>query len=121
MTRTHKLKIDGWTPMSANRWQGYHWSKKHRYKKADREIIAGHALASRVPRASGRRRVDLIVVLARGQRTPDADNLWKTTLDGLVACGLLRDDGPRFCDLGTIKFERAQQRRTEIVLQDLQP
>jgi Holliday junction resolvase RusA-like endonuclease len=122
MTRAmHKLKIDGWIPTSANRWAGHHWTVKHRYKKADREIIAVYAARDGIPRATGRRRVDLVVVLAKGQRTPDADNLWKSTLDGLVACGLLTDDNSRGVELGTVRFLRGEKRATRIDLHDLQP
>jgi hypothetical protein len=119
MTRTHKLKIDGWRPTSANCWQGCHWSKKHRYKKADREIIAAYALAAGIPRAAGRRKVDLLITLAPRERSPDPDNLWKSTLDGLVGCGLLINDNPQWLELGSVRFRRGAQRRTEIILRDV--
>ena len=48
-------------------------------------MIGGHALEAGIPRATGRRRVSLHIVLAPRQRAGDPDAFWKSTLDALVA------------------------------------
>jgi hypothetical protein len=65
-------------------------------KKADRQLVGGYALAQRIPRAAGRRRVSLVITLAPGRRAPDPDVVWKSLLDALTACGLLVDDSARW-------------------------
>lgn len=115
----HTLVIDGWHPSTLNQLIRCHWAKAARLKRSDREIVWAEAIVQRVARAEGRRRVDLVIDVERGQRRPDRDAWWKSTLDALVGAGLLIDDGPRWCVTGYVSYRRTGRRRMTIVLTDL--
>lgn len=114
------LRIPRWQPERLNRLIGCHWATKHRRKRADREMVAGYALAQQIPRAEGKRRVSLVVTLGPRQRGFDPDSPWKSLLDALVACGLLVDDSGRWVEAGAVTFERGRERGTLIILEDVE-
>jgi len=114
---THRLTIDRWHPPRINEWDGYHWSRRAKLKRSDRDLVAVMGLI--IPRAEGKRRVSLVLTLAPRQRGGDPDAYWKSLLDALTTCGLLVDDSRQWCELGTVEFERGQRRATEIVLEDM--
>ncbi len=118
---THVLIIPGWRPALLNELVGWHWTRVHRRKKADRDAIRAAALEQGVPRATGKRRVSLWVYLGFRQRTFDKDAPWKSLLDGLVQAQLLVDDNSRYVLQGTVEFHRDRDEpRCEIVLEDLE-
>jgi hypothetical protein len=116
----HRIVVPGWHPTTLNELLG-HWRKRHRLKKADRDLIAVYARLALIPPAAGKRRVSLVLTLARGQRAGDPDSYWKSVLDALVQCGLLVDDNRQSVELGTVEFARGTARQTEIVFEDLVP
>ena len=117
----YTITITHWHPARLNQWDGRHWSVRAGLKKADRVLVAWYAKACRVPEAICKRRVSLILTLASRQRSPDPDAFWKSSLDALTAAGLLVNDSGLWCELGTVKFRRGQDRQTELVLEDLDP
>src|SRR6266536_815947 len=92
---TFLLIVPSWRPPLANSCRGRHWSVAHRLRRQTTALLGVYALQQRVPRATGRRRVSVEVVLAPRMRQPDADAFDKLLLDSLVAAGLLVDDGDR--------------------------
>lgn len=114
---THVLTIDDWRPVGLNLLLRSHWGKRARLKRLDRETVAVHALAQRVPRATARRRVSVSVECHK--TPPDADNLLKSLLDALTACGLIIDDSPAWCELGAVAVARGARDRTIVTLEDL--
>jgi Holliday junction resolvase RusA-like endonuclease len=84
-----------------------HWSNGHQLKRVDRAMVA--AYASRVPKAKGKRRVSLHIILDKGQRAPDPDSLWKSSLDALVHAGVLVDDNRQRVELAPVTFSRDPQ------------
>ncbi len=118
-TTTHRIEIPGWIPYSTNRMIRAHWGKATKYKRAAYAAIDAMAFNAGVPQARGKRRVSVTVTVSGRGRMPDGDNMLKCLLDGLVKCGALRDDGPAWCELGTIRVERGERRGTVIVLEDL--
>jgi hypothetical protein len=88
----HRLVIDGWHPARLNQLVGCHWGTRSKRKRVDREVIALEALAQKIPKAMGKRRVSLVLTLAPRQRAGDLDAYWKSLLDALVVAGLLVDD-----------------------------
>ncbi len=116
----YKLTIPGWHPARLNDLLG-HWSIRQRRKRSDRELVAFYALEQRIPPATGRRRVDLTLTLARRQRAGDPDAYWKSLLDALTAAGLLRDDNRQGVELGRVAFARGDCPATVIELEDLPP
>jgi hypothetical protein len=116
---TCTLTVPDWTPARLNQFLGKHWSAGHRLKKADRQTLGLYAATSGIPKASCRRRVSVTFTLQPRARRFDPDAPLKSLLDALVACGMLVDDGPKWCELGGIAFRRGKDRATEIRLEDL--
>ena len=116
----HCLWLPDYTPPSLNQLKG-HWAVAAKKKKADRELVAAHALAQGLPKAAAPRLVELRVVLAAGQRAMDEDNVWKALLDSLVQAGLLKDDSPKWCKRAPAEFLRSgtDLRETFVILTDL--
>ncbi len=116
---TFVLFVEGWIPATLNSLMRGHWSKGHRLKRSDRQVIGLAARLAGVPRATNRRRVNLRVTLERGKRAPDPDALWKSTLDALVHAGALRNDSAAWCVPGEVTFGRGPRRATRIELEDV--
>jgi len=116
---TSTLTIDGWRPARLNQYVGRHWSVGHRMKRTDNRTLWIATQAQQTPKAAGKRRISIHVVLSGRQKESDPDSMWKSLLDACVKCGLLVDDSPRYCELGPVTFARGKQTRTEITLEDL--
>jgi hypothetical protein len=114
----HRLEIPRWHPARLNELLG-DWRRAARRKKADRRLVAGYFALSGIPRARCRRRVRLVVTLGPRQRGGDPDCYWKSTLDALCRCGALVDDNRQGVELGPVEFERGEEMRTVIVLEDM--
>jgi hypothetical protein len=110
--------IPGWHPTRLNELLGHHM-KAARLKSRDREIVRDHCLLAGVPPASGKRRVTLRVVLAKGQRAGDPDCYWKSVLDALVSAGVLSDDNRQGVELAPVEFDRSRAKSTVIRLENL--
>jgi hypothetical protein len=113
-----RLVIPGWVPARLNTLVGC-WQRRHRLKRADREMVGTYARLARIPPATLPRRVSLTIVLGPGERAGDPDAYFKSVLDALTACGLLVDDNRQGVELGDVRFERGE-RATVIHLEDLQ-
>jgi hypothetical protein len=113
----YTVRIFGWQPQRLNDLMHCHWSKKNRLKKSDRDIVAYYA--SWIPKAVGKRRVTLTITLGPRQRGGDVDAWWKSTLDALVCCQLLRDDCKEWVELAPLVYERGPERATSLTLEDL--
>jgi hypothetical protein len=118
--RAWSIAIPGFQPTSLNRLLG-HPMARHRLKSRDAATIDRACLLAGVPRARisrreredrktlnvpawvegdpvpRRRHVRLEITLAKGQRAPDSDNVWKALLDVLVSAGMLFDDSRQWC------------------------
>lgn len=114
----HEIRIEGWAPTPLNRLLGNHHAAA-RLKKLDREYVILHARLARVSRATGRRRVSLRITLPPRQRRWDPDALWKSSLDALVHANMLRDDCPKWCELGQVEYVRGAALATVIVLEEV--
>lgn len=116
-----ELFLRGFRPASLNELlSGGRWGAA-RLKKRDRQWIGFAAHLARVPRATGRRRVSLHITLPASQRRWDEDALYKSALDSCVSAGLLIDDGPKWCALGPVTYERTGTLSTTITLEELPP
>jgi Holliday junction resolvase RusA-like endonuclease len=91
-------------------------------KKRDREVIR-ELLVGRIPPATGRRKVMLVVTKKSRRGVTDPSNLLKSTLDSLVSCGLLVDDSQQWLEGVTVRIEvcREQERpvQSTITIEDL--
>jgi hypothetical protein len=114
-----EIFIDSFRPASLNELlRGGPWGA-HRLKRRDREYVALFANLARVPRATAKRRVSLRIVLPPKQRRWDCDAMWKSLCDACVYAGLLKDDGPSWCQLGEVEYVRGTTLSTTIILEDL--
>jgi Holliday junction resolvase RusA-like endonuclease len=115
----YRLVIDGWHPARLNELLGCHWAAAAQRKKHDRTLVCVESRIQSVPKARGPRRVSLLLTMAPKQRRPDPDCWFKSLLDALVHAGLLIDDGPKWCTLGGVTYDRGPKKRTTIALEDL--
>jgi hypothetical protein len=114
-----EIFVDGWRPASLNELlRGGPWGA-HRLKRRDREYVVLFANLARVPRAAAKRRVSLRITLPPKQRRWDGDALWKSLLDACVRAGLLKDDGPKWCELGGVDYVRGKALSTTIIVEDI--
>jgi len=120
----NSLWIPGWHPTPLNKLLESHWAVAARLKAKDREAIHAAAYAAGLTDRNKplvKRRVDLHLVLAKGQRAVDPDASWKSVLDALVACEQLMNDSHRWCVQGRVDYSRSMTGLTGtlIVLEDL--
>jgi hypothetical protein len=139
-----RIVLDGWVPTSLNELMGNRQKASRLKRKDAATILWGCVVAGVTPvglthaerrfrREFGvgplptdprprRRRVALEIRLGKGARTPDPDNLWKSTLDGLKRAGAIFEDSRGWCRYDSeILFTRgrdAWDRGTVIVLAD---
>lgn len=116
---TFRIVIPQWQPARLNELLKRHWRHGARLRKADDQTVALYARIESVPPATGPRRVSLEVTLTSRQRA-DRDCWWKSVLDALVNCRLLLSDDATWCDLGAVTVTKGAERRTVIVLEDIQ-
>ena len=114
------IQLDRYQPTTLNRLVNSHHMEAARLKKIDTETILGACLEQGVTRATTKRRVTLVIVLGKGQRGPDKDCWWKSTLDALVNAGALVNDSPRWVETaGEPQYLRAEMKATRIILEDM--
>lgn len=113
----YRILIPDWHPATVNKLLDGHWSKAGRLKKADFKIIWTYS--RQIPPAVKKRIVNIKLHIAGAGRTADPDAYFKSVLDALVRCKLLRDDSATWCQLGDVEFERGYVKATEIELVDL--
>ena len=58
---TWTLRLPGFHPTLLNTVRSRHWSAEHRAKKKDAQVYGTLALVQGIPRATGRRRVHILV------------------------------------------------------------
>ena len=115
----YRLRIERWLPSSLNSLMRRSIHVRMKLERIDKNMVCAYAFQNRIPKALGRRRVDLHMTLQGRDRERDVDANWKSTLDSLVAAGMLIDDHRRYCELGDVTYERGAERATLIVLTDL--
>ncbi len=116
---TYKLIIPRWIPTTANQLLSRHPMTRSRLKRIDANLIAGYCSRDRIPAAIGIREVGLKITLGPKQRAADPDAYWKSVLDGLVKARMLVNDDRLYCRLGSVEFERGDERATMISLREI--
>ena len=118
-TRAWTMVIPGWAPANDNALVYRHWAKARARKRRDAEVLASAAVIFGVPKATTRRRLTLTIRGPFG-RFPDDTAPLKSLWDGLVKAGLLVDDSREWLEfVWPPTFERAKERETVLVLEDL--
>ena len=116
----YEFTIPDFTPRSANEYTFAKVGTRIRKKKGDRDLVAHYAQQSGIPKATGKRRISLIVTLAKGGRAVDPDNAWKGLLDGCKQAGLLVNDSHKWVELGEYTIRRGERRSTLVILEDVE-
>ena len=114
-----RLEITGWNPAGLNAITKDKIRAGIRLKKADKELVAMEAIKQATPRATGRRRVDTLIILEPGQRACDPDAYFKSSLDALKNAGLLKGDSDKWVDFSKPRFVRSVEKSTVFTLTDL--
>lgn len=111
------VKVPGWRPMAVNEMLGPNKFVRSRGKKKDRDVVA---LAFKdVPKATGKRRVSLLVTLGPRQRGHDIDAYWKSLLDAIKHAGIIKDDRKEWCEIMPVRFDRGPATATTITVEDV--
>jgi hypothetical protein len=114
----HTLWIPHWHPTPLNKLLGNH-HKAGRRKRADRDMVMAYAHLSRLPQATGKRRIILEIILDKGMRKCDPDAYWKSLLDALQQAKLLVNDSDRWVVTDPPTYSRGRVWGTRVVLMDL--
>lgn len=117
---TTRWFLELWHPTPLNELIGNRF-KATRLKRADRETVALMARRDGIPKATGKRRVGITILLGKYQREKDPDAYWKSLLDAMVHAKLLVDDREKWCEQGAVKHERTKGRTwgTLLTLEDI--
>lgn len=102
----HILTIPHWHPTSDNKFSGKHWAIVDKLKKSDIRTIYWRMREDRIPTATKKRRVEVLIMCKPRGRMPDPTNFAKSLLDALKQCHLIIDDSQRWCEYITPKIER---------------
>ena len=101
------LTITGWIPERLNVLLRSHWRVRAKATERAAKVIGTERFTAGIPfGCEERRRVSVVYSQPTGQA--DADARWKVLLDGLVGAGLLHDDSPAWCELGTVETVRGE-------------
>lgn len=96
-----------------------HWGSRTRLKSADREQIGTALKVYGVPKADGKRKVSILIVLPKGKRACDPDALHKSLLDALVQSGGLVNDSKDWMSFTEPVFAKGPYLCSFITLQDM--
>lgn len=111
------VTIPDWRPAGLNQIMRGKLRDRIRFGKRDKRMV--WAYFNGQPKATGKRKVSMHIVLTGREKPYDPDNAWKSVLDALKACGQLVDDSHRHCELGAITYDRALKGSTTITLEDV--
>ena len=112
-------------PMSGNKRDTTHWTKRHRERKQIGTAIGWLLLEQRVSPAMGKRRVTITIHKTKRSRRlddqPNLDGRSKAILDALVEHSALIDDSPMWLDFPrVIEGEKRDTEQTVITIEDCQ-
>ncbi len=117
---TNRIIIPRWRPWPDNKLAGgIHWAVRKKRKDMDKSMVAVYADMSGTPKATGKRRVQLEIILTGRQKMTDPMAYAKSLLDALVHCGLLIDDTGEWVEWIPPVYTRGDVGVTTIVLEDL--
>lgn len=116
--KEYAIEIPNWHPHPLNKLINCHWSEMGRHKHADMLMLSTCAHKAKVPKATGKRSLRIIITLGKGQRGCDPDAYFKSTCDALVRTGYLKQDSRQWLELLPVAFQRGTK-ATTIVLRDI--
>jgi hypothetical protein len=113
------MEVPIWHPCSVNALM-HSVKRRIRLKQVDRQVVWSYGRLQQIPRARGKRRVQLTIILAPFQRAHDPDAYTKSLGDALVQAHLLVNDSYLWVEWMPTRFERSTSGwGTRIMLEDL--
>lgn len=106
----HEIIIHNWHPTPLNKLINSHWAVANKLKKLDKAEV--RYASNHIPKATAKRRVELIIELGKRQRACDPDAHFKSLGDALTACGMLVNDSHKWVEWSPVKFERGNKKTT---------
>jgi hypothetical protein len=85
-----------------------------------RAVVAHAATAAGVPRATGKRRVTIRIILGARRRGADPDAFFKASGDALKAAGMLVDDSRKWVEWAPTEYEPGAQDGTVYVIEEVE-
>lgn len=119
----YRLWIPRWRPATLNQIMRGHWARGAAMKKADRQMVGTYAHYAGIPKATGKRRLTVEVVLGPRHRPCDEDAFAKSLRDACVCAGLLVDDCTKWLEPGPVTQRRpakGEEWGTLITLEDVE-
>src|SRR5271163_3036171 len=116
---TYTVTIHNWHPTRLNQLLTSHWATANRLKRSDIQMLGVYCYQAKIPKAKGRRRIGIEIVLGKGQRGADPDAYYKVVCDALVRLGYLKDDSRHWLDLEPVRYSRGDK-ATVIKIEDLE-
>jgi hypothetical protein len=106
----HEITVHDWHPTTLNKLITSHWAVANKMKKRDKVEV--RYASNHIPKATQKRRVEIIIELGKGQRGADPDAYFKTVGDALVAAGLLVDDSHKWVEWSPVQYVRGKKKTT---------
>jgi hypothetical protein len=117
----HTIHIPNWLPTSDNKLSGCHWNSARTRKIGDMNMIADCVYKLGIPKAQGKRMVEIVLTIGKGKRgrRPDPTNFYKSVMDALVQIDQLIDDNSEYMSHLPTRIEKGEITSTTIYLTDL--
>lgn len=109
-------------PLTLNEMMGKHWRSRHNSFSLIHKLIYLQTLKYKPETPIERARV---AITRYSSGTLDRDNAYftaKPVLDGLVECGIIKDDGfnqVKFLEVNQVKIKRNEKRKLEVSLEEI--
>jgi len=100
MTNKYVIQIPKWRPATLNSLITVHWSTANQLKRSDKGMVAHYC--KDIPKATGKRLLEVNILMGKKQRKCDPDAFHKSLCDALVACGMLVDDSDKYVTLAPV-------------------
>lgn len=113
------IKIPNYHPTRLNALLAMNYHAANNRKKGDTQMIAAYAMQAKIPKAKGKRKVEITIEITKG-REPDPDAYFKVVHDALKQTGYIIDDSSKYIDFVPTKFIRAKHKAIVIRLTDLE-
>ena len=114
------ITIPGYLPTPLNVLMRRHYQRRAATMRKEAELVVHYLRSGSSTAAVGKRRVSLLLTLQGQDKVRDPDANWKVILDACVSSGRLVDDGPKWCELGSVNYGRGPKRATTIILEDIE-
>lgn len=113
------IKIPNFHPTRLNALLAMNYHAANNRKIGDMQMIAAYAMQAKIPKAKGKRKVEITIEITKG-REPDPDAYFKVVHDALKQTGYIIDDSSKYIDFVPTKFVRTKHKATVIRLTDIE-